>query len=45
MNASAAAIPLTAADTAPPLAVYNDKVVRQFAIMTCLLYTSDAADE
>jgi hypothetical protein len=34
MNASAAAIPLTAADTAPPLAVYNDKVVRQFAIMT-----------
>jgi len=34
MNASAAAIPLTAADTASPLAVYNDKVVRQFAIMT-----------
>ena len=34
MNASAAAIPLTAADTAPPLAIYNDKVVRQFAIMT-----------
>src|SRR5262249_29996058 len=34
MNASAAAIPLTAAETAPPLATYNDKVVRQFAIMT-----------
>ena len=34
MSASAAAIPLTAAETAPPRAIYNDKVVRQFAIMT-----------
>jgi len=34
MNANAAAIPLAAERTAVPAHTYNDKVVRQFAIMT-----------